>query len=102
MIFGHPKTLPKRPQAAKPIFWALEYEYSGNQVPNFEECQKHGTCTPQNSLQIALYTSPNGLTRVQNKEKPNWVKFQKHCKNAVTIKMGLQLLQLKTILYGTF
>ena len=31
-----------------------------------------------------------------------WAKFQKHCENAVTIKMGLQLLQLKTILYGTF
>ena len=41
MIFGHPKTLPKRPQAPKPIFWALEYEYSGNQVPKFEECQKN-------------------------------------------------------------
>ena len=40
MIFGHPKTLPKRPQAPKPIFWALEYEYSGNQVPKFEECEK--------------------------------------------------------------
>ena len=40
MIFGPPKTLPKRPQAPKPIFWALEYEYSGNQVPKFEECQK--------------------------------------------------------------
>ena len=41
MIFGHPKTVPKRPQAPKPIFWALEYEYSGNQVPKFEECQKN-------------------------------------------------------------
>ena len=46
MIFGHPKTLPKRPQAPKPIFWALEYEYSGNQVPQFEVCQKNGTCAP--------------------------------------------------------
>ena len=33
----------KRPQAKKPIFWALEYEYSGNQAPKFEECQKNGT-----------------------------------------------------------
>ena len=38
--------MPKRPQAPKPIFWALEYEYSGNQVPKFEECQKNGTCAP--------------------------------------------------------
>ena len=40
MIFGHPKTLPKRPQAPKPIFLALEYEYSGNEAPKFEEYQK--------------------------------------------------------------
>ena len=40
--------------------------------------------------------------RDQNNEKPIWVEIQKHCKNAVTIKMGLQLLQLETILYGTF
>ena len=92
MIFGHPKNVQKRPQAPKPIFWALEYEYSGNQVPNFEECQKNGTCAPENSLQIGVYTSPKGLTRNQNNEKPIWAKFQKHCKNAVTIEMGLQLL----------
>ena len=39
---------------------------------------------------------------VQNNEKPIWVEIQKQNKNAVAIKMGLQLLQLKTILYGTF
>ena len=37
----------------------------------------------------------NELTRVQNNEKPIWVEIQKHCKNAVTIYMGLQLLKLK-------
>jgi hypothetical protein len=46
MIFGHPKTLQKRSQAPKPIFWALEYEYSGNEAPKFEEYQKNGTCAP--------------------------------------------------------
>ena len=46
MIFGHPKTLQKRPQAPKPIFWDLEYEYSGNHVPKTEEYQKNGTGAP--------------------------------------------------------
>ena len=41
-----PKKNQKCPRAPKPIFWALEYEYSGNQVPKFEECQKNGTCAP--------------------------------------------------------
>ena len=40
------KNMQKRPQAPKPIFWALEYEYSGNQVPKIEEYQKNGTCAP--------------------------------------------------------
>ena len=40
MIFGHPENVQKRPQAPKPIFWDLEYEYSGNQVPKIEEYQK--------------------------------------------------------------
>ena len=40
MIFGHPKNVQERPQAPKHIFWNLEYEKSGNQVPKIEECQK--------------------------------------------------------------
>ena len=46
MIFGHPKNVQKRRRAPKPIFWALEYEYSGNQVLKIEEYQKNGTCAP--------------------------------------------------------
>ena len=46
MIFGHPENVQKRPQAPKPIFWDLEYEYSGNEAPKFEEYQKNGTCAP--------------------------------------------------------
>ena len=48
------------------------------------------------------YTSPNKLTRFQNEAKPIWVKVQKHCTNAVINEMGLQLLKLQTIVYGTF
>ena len=40
------KKCQKRPRAPKPIFWALEYEYSGNEAPKFEEYQKNGTCAP--------------------------------------------------------
>ena len=54
LLLGHaegrggltPKTLQKRPRAPKPIFWALEYENSGNEAPKFEEYQKNGTCAP--------------------------------------------------------
>ena len=31
----------KRPQAPKPIFWDLESEKYGNQVPNFEMVEKY-------------------------------------------------------------
>ena len=54
------------------------------------------------SVHNGSYTFPNELARFQNEAKAIWVEIRKHCKNAVIIKMGLQLLQLKTIVYGTF
>ena len=32
--------IPKRPQAPTHMFWGLEYEKSGSQVPNFENMKK--------------------------------------------------------------
>ena len=75
----------KRPQATKPIFLGLESEKSENQVPNFEIFGKYIKDAPKKTVQIGSYTSPNGLMRDRNNEKPIWVKIQKHCKNAVTI-----------------
>ena len=46
MICWTKKNSQKRPQAKTPIFFGLEYEYSGNQVPEFEEYQKNGTFAP--------------------------------------------------------
>ena len=75
----------KRPQAQKPIFLGLESEKSENVVPYFEKFEKNIKDAPKKTVQNGLYTSPNGLMRDRNNEKPIWVKFQKHCKNAVTI-----------------
>ena len=75
----------KRPQARKPIFLGLESEKSGNQVPNFENFEKYIKDAPKKTVQNGSYTSPNELTRFQNKANPIWVEIQKHCKNAVTI-----------------
>ena len=86
------KNCQKRPQAKKPIFLGLESEKSGNWILNLEFFEKYMKDAPKKTVQNGSYTSPNGLTRVQNNEKPIWVEIQKHCKNAVTINMGLQLL----------
>ena len=96
------KKCQKRPRAPKPIFLGLESEKSENLVPIFEIFEKYEKDAHKKSLQNGSYTFPNELTRFQNKAKPIWVEIQKHYKHVVIIKMGLQLLQLKTILYGTF
>ena len=82
----------KRPQARKPIFLGLESGKSGNQVPQIEIFEKYIKDAPKKTVLIGSYDSPNELTRDRNNEKPIWVEIQKHCKNAVTIKMGLQLV----------
>ena len=97
-IKKHAKTSP----GPNTDFLGLESEKSGNQVPNFENFEKYEKNAPKKTVQNGSYTSPNELTRVRNNEKPIWVEIQKHCKNAVTISMGLQLFQLKAILHGTF
>ena len=92
----------KRPQAKKPIFLGLESEKSENLVSNFGSFGKCMKDAPKQTVLNGSYTSPNGLMRDRNNEKTIWVEIQKHCKNVVTIYMGLQLLKIKTISYGTF
>ena len=79
------KTAQKRPQGPKPILLGLESEKSENQVQTFENFEKYMKDAPKKTVQIGSYTSPNELTRFQNKAKPIWVEIQKHCKHAVTI-----------------
>ena len=79
------KNCQKRPQARKPIFLGLESEKSENMVPCFENFEKYIKDAPKKTVQNGSYTSPNELTRFQNKAKPIWVEIQKHSKNAVVI-----------------
>ena len=63
----------------------LEYEKSGNQVPNFGNFEKYEKGAHEKTMQNGSNTFANELTRFRNEAKPIWVKIQKHCKNAVTI-----------------
>ena len=85
MIFWTCQNVPKRPRAPKHIFWGLEYEKSGNQVPKFENFEKYLKSAPEFFVQDGSYAFPNELMRFRNEAKPIWVKIQKHSKNAVTI-----------------
>ena len=85
MICWTNKSAKNVPGPQKPIFLGLESEKSGNQVPYFEQFGKYIKDAPKKTVQNGSYTSPNELTRFQNKAKPIWVEIQKHCKNAVII-----------------
>ena len=79
------KNKQKRPQARKPIFLGLESEKSEIMIPNFENFLRCLKFAQGISVQNGSYTSPNELTRFQNKATLIWVEIQKHCKNAVII-----------------
>ena len=83
MIFWTCQNVPKRPRAPKHIFWGLEYEKSGNQVPNFDNFEKYMKFAHEISVQIGSYAFPNEVMRFRIEAKPIWEKIQKHCKNAV-------------------
>ena len=96
------KNRQKRPQAQKPIFLGLESEKSENQTPHFEISENYLKFVHSSSVHNGCDAFPNELTRFRIEAKPIWEKTQKHCKNAVIIKMGLSLFKLETIKYGTF
>ena len=72
-----------RPQAPKHILLGLEYEKSGNQVPNFELFEKYEKDAHECSVHNGSYAFPNELVRFRIEAKPIWDKIQKHCTNAV-------------------
>ena len=77
--------MPKRPLAPKHIFWGLEYEKYGNQVPIFENFEKYEKEAHGNSVQNGSGAFPNELMMFRNEAKPIWDKIRKHCKHAVII-----------------
>ena len=79
------KNRQKRHRAPKHILLGLEYEKSGNQVPFFENVEKHLKFAHEISVQNGSDAFPNELTRFRIEAKPIWEKIQKHCKNAVII-----------------
>ena len=81
--------MPKRPRGPKHIFWGLEYEKSGNQVPNFEKIEKYMKFAQESSVHNGSYAFPNELMRFRNEATPIWDKIQKHCKNVVIIQIWL-------------
>ena len=80
MIFWTCQNVKKRPQAPKHILLGLEYEKSGNQVPNFGKFEKYEKDAHKKTMQNGSSTFANELMRFRNEAKPIWVEFQKHCK----------------------
>ena len=84
--------MPKRPQAQKNIFLGLEYEKSGNLVPNLEKFEIFHKDVHTNAVQNGCDAFPNELMRFRFKAKPIWDKIQKHCKMQSSFKSGSDLL----------
>ena len=76
MNFWTCQNVQKRPQAPKHIFWGLEYEKSGNQVPNFENFEKYEKDAHKKTMQNGSSTFANELMRFRNEAKPIWGKFR--------------------------
>ena len=83
--------MPKRKKTStgpKTHVSVLEYEKSGNQIPNidnFENLEKDLKFAHAIYVQNGSDAFPNEFMRFRNEAKPIWDKIQKHCKNAVTI-----------------
>ena len=70
----------------KTHFLGLEYEKSGNQVPNFNFL-KNMKNVNANSVHNGSDAFPNELTRFRIEAKPIWETNQKHCTHAVITYM---------------
>ena len=58
---------------------------SENLDPYFEMFDNYMNFAHEISVQDGSYAFPNEVMRFRNEATPIWVKFQKHCKNAVII-----------------
>ena len=80
--------MPKRQKTStgpKTHFLGLEYEKSGNLVPNLDFFEKYFKIAHEMSVHNVSYAFPNELMRFRNEATPIWNKIQKHCKHAVII-----------------
>ena len=78
--------MPKRPKTStgpKTHVLGLEYEKSGNHIPNLGNFEKHEKDAHGKTMQNGSNTFANELMRFPNEAKPIWVEIQKHCKHAV-------------------
>ena len=73
----------ERHRAPKHILLCLEYEKSGNQVPNFDFVEEYLKFAHEISVQNGCDALPKELMRFRIEATPIWEKIQKHCKNAV-------------------
>ena len=89
MIFWTKKRAKNVPGPQNRFFLGQESEIFENMIPNFENFENHMKFAHDFSVLIGSDDFPNELTRFQNKAKTIWVDIQKHCKNAVTIKIWL-------------
>ena len=85
MICGPPKTSKNVHKPQNTYFGTWNMNILEIWFQNSKNIKKMEPVLLRILCQIGLYTSPNGLMRDRNNEKPNWVKIHKHCKNAVTI-----------------
>ena len=79
MIFWTCQNVPKRPRPQN-HFLVVEYEKSGNRVPDFEIFEKYIKDAPKKTVQNGSSTFANELMRFRNEAKPIWVEIQKHMK----------------------
>ena len=86
----------------KNTFVCLEYEKSGNLVPNFETFEKYQKDAHTNSVQNGCDASPNELMRFRFEAKPIWDTIQKHCTNAVIFLNMALTFYFKINKNGTF
>ena len=75
--------MPTRHRAQKHTYLDLEYEKSGNVVPNLSEFEKTLKDAHRNSVQNGCDTFANELVWFHIEATPIWEKIQKHCTNAV-------------------
>ena len=75
--------MPKRPKTTtgpKTHVLVLEYEKSGNLIPNCKNVEKYEKDAHKQTMQNGSNTFVNELMRFRNEAKPIWDKIQKHCK----------------------
>ena len=75
--------MPTRHRAPKHTYLDLEYEKSGNQVPNISDFEKTLKDAHRNSVQNGCDTFPNELMGFHFEAESIWKKIKKQCEHTV-------------------